>query len=54
MSDNKEEGFKVQRQQQLREFKSFYEKREYLKRRRANTESKNKKKRVFANNDELE
>jgi hypothetical protein len=32
VSDQKEEKFKVQRQQTLRDFKSYYEKRSYLAR----------------------
>jgi hypothetical protein len=51
VSDHKEEGFKVQRQQTLRDFKSYYEKRSYLKR---YPPQNTKKKKVFQNNEELE
>ena len=51
VSDNKEEGFKVQRQQELREFKTYFEKRSFL--RNQHSDSK-KKKKVFANHEDLE
>ncbi len=49
VSNNREEGHKVQRQKTIREFKSFYEKRKYLR-----YLKESKKKREFRSNEELE